>query len=288
MEILNVLSVDVEEYFQVSAFDSAVSRSDWESFSGRVETNVHRILQLFSKHDARATFFVLGWVARRYPGLVREIASAGHEIGSHGMAHRRIHFQPRDEFREDVRRARDILADQVQKPVVCFRAPSFSIVQTTLWALDVLAEEGFEIDSSISPVRHDLYGIPNARRFPHWQRTSGGSLIFEFPPSSVRLWGNNWPFAGGGVMRLVPYSFTRRVLRRINQIEGQPGMVYFHPWEIDPEQPRIKASLKSRFRHYVNLSKTEAKIERLLQDFRFTTLSNACSSLESFTSKSAA
>ena len=250
-KIPNVLSVDVEDYFHVSAFASYVAPEHWDSFPSRVERNVQRILELLSRHDTRGTFFILGWVAQRFPKIAREIAAAGHEIGSHGLLHRRIHLQTPEEFRSDIRIARDMLMEQVQKPVVCYRAPSFSIVKNTLWALDILAEEGFEIDSSIFPVRHDLYGIPNAKRFPYWNTTSQRRTLFEFPPSSIRIAGNNWAIGGGGYLRIFPYKFTRWALQHINQNEGQPGMVYFHPWEIDADATknpgRVEISLSTLY-----------------------------------------
>jgi len=283
--IVNVLSIDVEDYYHVSAFSKSVATSDWDLYPSRVERNVGRVLNLLRKHNAKATFFVLGYVARRFPELVSKIAAEGHEIGSHGLRHQRIHHQTPEEFRKDIRVARSVLTEQVQRPVVCYRAPSFSIVNDTRWAMDILVEEGFEIDSSIFPVRHDLYGMPDASRFPSWNKTPHGHPLFEFPPSSVRIAGNNWGVGGGGYLRILPYSFTRWALMRINRLERQPGMVYFHPWEIDPEQPRISAGLRSRFRHYTNLSEMESKLEKLLSDFRFGTLSEVSKSLEAFKSK---
>jgi polysaccharide deacetylase family protein (PEP-CTERM system associated) len=281
-EQLNALSVDVEEYFQVSAFTSRISPTDWDTLSPRVEGNVHRILELFGKHNVHATFFILGWIARKYPHLVREIAVAGHEIGSHGFSHQRIQFQTPDEFRTDIRESREALLDQAQKSIACYRAPSFSIVGKTLWALDILIDEGFKIDSSIFPVVHDLYGIPNAKRYPHWHESIKGRRIFEFPPSTIRLAGNNWAVGGGGYLRILPYGFTRWALSRINVIDKQPGMVYFHPWEIDPAQPRISAPILSKFRHYTNLSSMELRIIRLLSEFKFATISKVCSQLRVF------
>ncbi len=283
-EVPNVLSVDVEDYFHVAAFSSQISPEDWDFLPSRIERNVHRVLELFQKHKIRGTFFVLGWVCQRFPRLVREIAEAGHELGSHGFTHQRIHFQTTEEFRRDVRESREILMDQVQAPITCYRAPSFSIVQNAIWALDVLIEEGFEIDSSIFPVFHDLYGIPNAKRYPHWSKTASGRRIFEFPPSTIRAAGYNFAVGGGGYFRILPYGFTKWAIRRINQVEKQPGMVYFHPWEIDIDQPRISAGLLSKFRHYTNISHMESRIDRLLRDFRFTTLSEACSQLAVFKS----
>jgi polysaccharide deacetylase family protein (PEP-CTERM system associated) len=270
-KMLNALSIDVEDYFHVEAFASRISRDDWRSFESRVEKNVNIILDLLEKYQSKATFYILGWVAELFPPLIRKIADAGHEIGCHGYAHQHIRRQTPDQFRQDIRRARQCLMDQVQRTVYCYRAPSFSITAATLWALDVLAEEGFKIDSSIFPVRHDLYGIPDADRFPHRR---GG--IIEFPPTTIRRLNNNFGVGGGGYLRLLPYRFTRWAIKNINEIDRQPAMVYFHPWEIDPDQPRISAPLKSRLRHYTNLSGMQNKIEQLLQDFRFSTVSDVC------------
>ena len=268
--IINALTVDVEDYFHVEAFASSISPDSWTGYELRVEKNVERILALFNSRQVKATFFILGWVAERTPGLAGRIADAGHEIGCHGYAHQHIRRQSPAEFREDVRRARRILMDQTGQAVICYRAPSFSITDKTLWALDILAEEGFTIDSSIFPARHDLYGIADAPRFPY-ERNG----LIEFPPSTIRKAKTNIGAAGGGYLRLFPYRFTRWAIRHINETEGKPAMVYFHPWEIDPEQPRIAAPLKSRLRHYTNLGKMFGKLERLLQDFRFSTISDA-------------
>jgi polysaccharide deacetylase family protein (PEP-CTERM system associated) len=266
--MLNALSIDVEDYFHVEAFASAISPADWHTFQPRVEKNVDNILRILDKYQVKATFFILGWVAESFPFLAPRIASAGHEIGCHGYGHRHIQKQTPDQFREDIRTACRRLTEQTQQAIVCYRAPSFSITASTLWALDILAEEGFRIDSSIFPIRHDLYGIPEAKRFPHIRNG-----LTEFPPSTIRLGGNNFGVGGGGYLRLLPYSFTRWAIRRINEVEMQPAMVYFHPWEIDPDQPRIAAPLKSRLRHYTKLGGMKAKIERLLHDFRFATIS---------------
>lgn len=269
--MLNALSIDVEDYFHVEAFSGQVSPDDWRSFESRVEKNVDCILEVLAKHQTRATFFILGWVAELYPALIRQIAGAGHEIGCHGYAHQLIQRQTPEKFRQDVRTARQYLMDQVQKPVLCYRAPSFSITGSTIWALEILAEEGFTIDSSIFPVRHDIYGMPDADRFPHWRNG-----ILEFPPTTIRKANNNFGVAGGGYLRLLPYAVTRWAIREVNDKERQPAMVYFHPWEIDPEQPRIAAPLRSRLRHYTNLGGMQKKIERLLRDFRFSTVSAVC------------
>jgi len=281
--MLNVLTVDVEEYFHVEAFASCVRQEDWSGLESRVERSTCRVMEILDRHSAKATFFVLGWVAERHPALVRKIAGSGHEIGCHGYTHRRVHRQSPDAFRSDIRTARALLSDCTGRPVITYRAPSFSIVGKTLWALDVLVEEGFSIDTSIFPIRHDLYGIPDAPRFPHWRRTPAGNELFEFPPSTLRRFGRNWAIGGGGWMRMFPYRFTRSGLREINERERMPAMVYFHPWELDPDQPRIPAPLRSRLRHYTNLATTQPKIERLLEDFRFAPLSTVCGQLPQFT-----
>ncbi len=277
-----MLSVDVEDYFQVEAFAGQIRRDSWDTFEPRTERNVARILETLDKHGIKATFFVLGWIAERFPRMVREIAAAGHEIGCHGFAHKRIHEQTPGQFRADIHSAREWLMHESQQPVISYRAPSFSITKETLWALDILAEEGFGIDSSIFPVIHDFYGIPEADRMPHWETTSKGYFIFEFPPSTVRRAHNNWGIGGGGYLRFAPYMVTRWAIAHINRVEQQPAMVYFHPWELDKEQPRIAAPLRSRLRHYTNLAGMQTRIERLLRDFRFSTLSQVCGTLESY------
>jgi polysaccharide deacetylase family protein (PEP-CTERM system associated) len=267
--IINAFSIDVEDYFHVEAFASRISPQEWPRFASRVESNVELILDILARRATIGTFFVLGWVAERFPYLVRRIADCGHEIGCHGYGHQHIMRQTPEQFREDIRRAKECLAEQAQQPICCYRAPSFSVTKSTLWALNILAEEGFRVDSSIFPVRHDLYGMPDSDRFPHWRNG-----ILEFPPTTIRVANNNLGVAGGGYLRLLPYRFTRWAIQKINEVEKQPAMVYFHPWELDPDQPRISAPFKSRLRHYTNLSGMQNKIERLLQDFRFTTVTN--------------
>jgi len=278
--MLNVLSVDVEDYFHVEAFANHISPDEWDLYDSRVEKNMDAVLELFARYNSKGTFFVLGWVAERFPRLIRKIADSGHEVGCHGFAHQRIVRQSREEFRKDIRRARAILEQEACQEVHTYRAPSFSIVHETLWALDILAEEGFTIDSSVFPARHDIYGIADAPRFPYWNRTPQGNVLFEFPPSTVCFGKNNFGIAGGGYLRLIPYVLTRKVLRHINESEKQSAMVYFHPWEFDPEQPRIRASFRSRLRHYTSLSTMKNKVERLLRDFRFATMTEVCSKLE--------
>jgi polysaccharide deacetylase family protein (PEP-CTERM system associated) len=280
--VLNVLSVDVEDYFHVEAFASHIRYEQWDSFTPRVDRNVKRVLELFARHGARGTFFILGWVATKFPRLVQEIVRAGHEVGSHGYKHSRLHVLTPDEFRRDIKDAAAALSDQVQRPIRCYRAPSFSIVRSTMWAFDVLGEEGISFDSSIFPVRHDLYGFPEAERFPSWYLSSNGDRIFEFPPSTIRYRNQNIGIGGGGYLRLMPYGLTHWAVGHINEVERQPAMIYFHPWEIDPGQPQIRSGRRSILRHYTNLSTMEGKIERLLQDFRFSSLSEVCSQNQAY------
>ncbi len=273
--LLNALTVDVEDYYHVSAFEQSVDRDCWDQYASRVVGNTQRLLELFARHKVHATFFVLGWVAEREPSLVREIHAAGHEIGSHGYWHRLIYRQSPDEFRTDLRRARAALEDAAGAPVVAYRAPSFSITRQSQWALEILAEEGFQIDSSIFPIHHDRYGIPGANPRIHQIHTPAGSL-WEFPPSVVRFPGMTLPIGGGGYLRLYPFWVTCRGLQRINHRQQTPFLVYLHPWEIDPDQPRMAvASRLSRFRHYVNLGRTESKLDALLSRFQFGPLGEA-------------
>lgn len=270
----NALSIDVEDYFQVHALEGVVRRADWESYPSRVEANTRRVLRILAESQVRATFFILGWVADRFPHLVVEIAAEGHEIATHGYWHELIYRQTPQEFAADLSRSmqaiRSALAAGGGKmaavPLLGYRAPSFSIVRESLWALDVLRDHGLCYDSSIFPlVAHDRYGIADAKRFAH--RLANG--LWELPVSTVHLVGRNWPVAGGGYFRLYPYWVTYQAIRRINA-EGHPAVVYLHPWELDPQQPRIAGiGVISRFRHYINLSQTEARLRRLLQDFSF-------------------
>jgi polysaccharide deacetylase family protein (PEP-CTERM system associated) len=261
----NALTVDVEEHFQVAAFERTIPRDDWDATESRVEPNTNRVLDLFAAHGCKATFFVLGWVAERHPSLVRRIVADGHELASHGYEHTRIHQFTPEQFRHDVIRTKLILEDVGGVAVRGYRAPSYSINGTNLWALDVLHEAGHVYSSSIYPIRHDLYGMPDAPRFPFRVRTDG---ILEIPVTTVRLGNRNFPCGGGGYFRLLPYGAYRWMLRRVNQRDGQPGLFYFHPWEIDPGQPRVsKAPLRSRFRHYLNLDAMHARLGRLLTDF---------------------
>lgn len=265
-DIVNALTVDVEDYFQVSALAPHFPTDVWEAQPVRVERNVARILELFAQNDAKATFFTLGWIAQRYPAVVRSIAAAGHEVASHGYAHQRASDQSPAEFAADVRRAKALLEDLTGAPVKGYRAPSFSIGATNLWAFDCLAEAGYTYSSSVYPVRHDHYGMPDAPRFPYRVRDG----LTEVPITTAPVLGRNLPVGGGGYFRFLPYDVSSWLIRRVNEGDGQPAIFYFHPWEIDPEQPRVSgARLKTRFRHYVNLHRTEARLARLLGDFRW-------------------
>lgn len=264
----HAMTVDVEDFFQVQAFANQVARSDWDRFPCRVEANTEKILLLFSDYGVKATFFTLGWIAQRYPQLIHRIVSEGHELASHGFAHYRVSDQTADEFRRDISRTKGLLEDCGQVAVNGYRAASFSISTKTLWALDILADEGYRYSSSVYPIRHDLYGMPEAPRFCF--RPGTGEFL-EIPLTTVSVSGRNFPASGGGYFRLLPYFVSRRALNRVATREHQPCVFYFHPWEIDPAQPRIaRAPLKSRLRHYVNLHSMEHKLRRLVNDFSWT------------------
>lgn len=275
MQLLNAMTIDVEDYFQVQAFSRVINHSEWDNYPLRVETNTMRLLEVFATKRIRATFFVLGWVAQRCPGLIREILSSGHRIGCHSYNHRAVYESSATDFREDLRRAKGAIEAAAGVRVSSFRAPSYSITSRSLWALEILAEEGFQYDSSIFPIIHDNYGIHNAPRFPYINNLKSGREIKEFPPSTVRLFGSNIPVAGGGYFRLLPYKITSWAIHHLNTTERQPAMVYLHPWELDPWQPRISASWLSRFRHYQNLESTESKCCRLLDDFLWAPMEEA-------------
>jgi polysaccharide deacetylase family protein (PEP-CTERM system associated) len=265
--IVNAMTVDVEDYFQVAAFEDRISRSDWDRLPCRVDANTHRVLDVFAGHGVKGTFFMLGWVAERYPELVRRIVAEGHEIASHGYDHTRLNEFDRDQLREDLLRTKGLLEDLAGTAVLGYRAPSYSIGARNLWALDVVQETGHVYSSSIYPIRHDLYGMPDAPRFPFRLRPDA---ILEIPVTTLRFAERNFPCGGGGYFRLMPYPLYRWAMRRVNDTDRQPGMFYFHPWEIDPTQPRVEgASLRSRFRHYVNLDTMEARLRRLLGDFQW-------------------
>jgi polysaccharide deacetylase family protein (PEP-CTERM system associated) len=275
--VLNALTVDVEDYYHVSGFEEIVDRKDWDRYEPRVGESTRKLLTVLDRAAVRATFFVLGWVAERQPKLVRDIQRAGHEIGCHGYWHRLIYRQTPDEFRADVRRARQLLEDLTGRAVTAYRAPSFSVTRQSLWALDVLIEEGFHYDSSIYPTLHDRYGLPGAPRWPHRVVRPSGEL-WEFPPALYTNALYPLPVGGGGYFRLYPYAVTRHGLRTINA-RGKPFAVYLHPWELDPEQPRLPASRLRAFRHYVNLHKTERRLVKLLRDFPLGTLTEVLARL---------
>jgi len=270
MSIVNALTVDVEDYFHVSALAESIGRDTWATRESRVAGNVQKLLAIFEKFDARATFFVLGWVAERHPQLVKEIAQCGHEIACHGLSHRLVYDQSPEEFRQETARAKSLLEDVIGSAVLGYRAASYSIVRRSLWALDILVDLEFAYDSSIFPVRHDRYGIADAERSPHRLSTPGGKVIVEWPLSTVQAFGLNIPVSGGGYFRILPFWLTRWGLKSINRGK-QPFIFYLHPWEIDPEQPRVSASWLSRYRHYTNLDKSEHRLEAILREFRFGT-----------------
>ena len=269
--VVNAMSIDVEDYFHVSVFDGIVPRSTWDAMESRVCRNTERLLNIFDEFKVRSTFFVLGWVAERHPHLVREIAQRGHELASHGYAHRLIYDQTPDAFREDVRRAKSIIEDAGGCAVGGYRAPSYSVTSRSLWALDILIEEGYWYDSSIYPIRHDRYGIPVSPREPFCVQRTAGPLM-EVPGSTVRFGPLNLPVGGGGYFRILPYEWTRRGIAYLNQTEKRSAVFYLHPWEIDPEQPRLAAGWLGRFRHYRHLAETEGRLRRLLTDFAFGTI----------------
>jgi len=314
MNPINYLTIDVEDYFQVHAFAKIIRPADWDQYECRVEKNVHQILEILDTYRSiqnskfkiqnyfRATFFILGWIAERYPHLVKEIHARGHEIASHGYGHKVIYQQSQEEFREDIRKSKQILEDLTGEAVIGYRAPTYSITDKTLWALQILQEEGYKYDSSIFPIKHDYYGMPHCPRFPFiWNLDAPTpsivnlfpevdaidqpstfkiqnlkfKIIYEFPLSTLNLLGQRIPIAGGGYFRLFPYWFTRWALARVNNVEKQPFIFYLHPWEIDPDQPRFNhAGVLSKFRHYNNLDKTKHRFAHLLQDFSFTSILN--------------
>lgn len=267
--MINALTFDVEEYFHAEAFAGVVDPRDWTTLESRVVGATERILMVLEEARVAATFFVLGWVADRYPSLVRAIGRGGHEVASHGYGHQMITRLSRAEFAEDIRRGKGAVEDAAGTAVIGYRAPTFSVVRETLWSLDILAEAGFRYDSSIFPIVHDRYGIPDAPRFPHQRPVGDGSTIGEFPLSTVAAGRWRMPVAGGGYFRLLPYALTRRALRYLNETERQPGIVYLHPWELDTGQPRMPVGRLTQFRHSVNTRGAESKLRRLVRDFRF-------------------
>jgi len=266
--ITNAMTIDVEDYFQVSAFANHIDRADWDSLPCRVERNVDVILSILDSARVNATWFTLGWIGERYPAVVRRIVAAGHELASHGYHHQRVTELSPQAFREDVVRAKQLLEDISGCEVKGYRAPSFSIGHANLWALDTLRDAGYRYSSSIYPIRHDHYGMPDAPRFAF--RPRGNEGLLELPLTTFRFFDPNLPSGGGGYFRLLPYSVSRWCMRRVNATDGQPCIFYFHPWEIDPGQPRQRGiGMRTRFRHYVNLNSMEARVRQLVRDFRW-------------------
>lgn len=267
----NLLTIDVEDYFHANGLQGDIGRADWDSMPGRVEHNTRRLLATLDGYDVRATFFILGWVAARYRALVREIHAAGHEVASHGWNHELVYDQTPEEFEQDVRRAKGFLEDLTGAPVHGYRAPSFSIVPRSWWALEILAQTGHIYDSSVYPVHRKRYGVPGARADIHTILDAGthGPGLLEVPPPSIPMLGRNWPVAGGGYFRFYPLWVTRAALRRMNGHHKRPGVVYLHPWEIDPDQPRLPAAAIDGWRHYLNLDRTARRLAALLQEFEF-------------------
>jgi polysaccharide deacetylase family protein (PEP-CTERM system associated) len=264
----HILSVDVEDYFQVEAFAGTIPRETWDQYPCRVVENCNRLLEMFDRYQVKATFFVLGWIAKRFPEIIREIHNRGHELACHSFWHRRVDSLTPAQFRSDTRDACDAIEQAASVGLRGYRAPTWSITRRSLWALDVLGEEGFTYDSSIYPIHHDLYGIPDANRYPYVQPCRNGGNLMEFPPPTMRIAGMNFPCAGGGYLRIFPLAYTSWAFRQFEKA-GRPLVLYLHPWEIDPQQPRLAGPLKSRFRHYTNLQRTAERLERLLQRYCF-------------------
>lgn len=273
---LHAMTIDVEDYFHVAALSDVVKPQDWDSQPSRVYENTNKILSIFDDKNVKGTFFVLGWVAERFPSLVKEIAAQGHEIASHGFSHQLIYKQSMDVFREETKRSKSVLEDIVQQPVTGYRAASYSITKKSLWALDILAELGFTWDSSIFPIYHDNYGIPDTPSEPYQIRTASGAVLTEFPITSAKKFGLNIPAAGGGYFRQFPYPVFKYLFSAATDQGRSPKIFYLHPWEIDPDQPRFNnASWFSRFRHYTNLDKCEVRLRQLMDDFDFGTITDS-------------
>lgn len=271
MNKTNAMTVDVEDYFQVSALEPYIDKGQWDHLEHRVEHNTNRILDWFAEADVKATFFTLGWVAERYPNIVKRLVAEGHELACHGYGHQRVTELTPEQFRADIAKAKKILEDIGGKRVKGYRAPTYSIGKSNLWALDILLEEGFQYSSSIYPVKHDLYGVPDASRFMY--SPLANQDFKEIPITTLKIGNKNWPCGGGGFFRFYPYAVSKWALQQVNHKDQQPGIFYFHPWEIDPEQPRQQGlNFKARTRHYLNLDKTEARIKQLLSDFQWDTM----------------
>lgn len=266
--ITNIMTVDVEDYFQVSAFENTILRENWDKMPCRVDQNTHRVLDLFAKYNVKATFFTLAWVGERFPEIIHRIVGEGHELASHGYDHKRVTDLSPEEFRADIVKSKDILEQLGGVRLKGYRAPSYSITKGNLWAHEILAECGFVYSSSIYPIKHDHYGIPDAPRFMYETSAKG---LFEFPVSTVRKLGRNYPAGGGGFFRFYPYSFSRWIINTLNREDKKASIFYFHPWEIDPDQPKQKnLSMKTKFRHYINLKNMEKRLNRLMQEFKWT------------------
>jgi polysaccharide deacetylase family protein (PEP-CTERM system associated) len=277
--MLNALTIDLEDWFQVSNLEHLISVEQWGQCRPRLVDDTSRLLETLASADVRATFFVLGWNARHFPDLVRTIRRAGHEIGSHGYAHRRVYDQTPEEFADDLAMANEVIAEAAGVRPRCYRAPSFSITPRSVWALEVLAAAGFEADSSVFPVRHDRYGFPSAPRLPYRIRTESGACLTEAPPSTLKLGGGNLPFSGGAYFRLLPYAVVNKLCHLLNG-RGEPVIFYFHPWEIDPEIPHFRLSPFRRLLSYINLDKTQSRLDALLRSFEFGTLSEMLAGTE--------
>ncbi|MES2822417.1 MAG: XrtA system polysaccharide deacetylase [Pseudomonadota bacterium] len=279
--VTHAMTVDVEDYFHVAAFNKAISPADWDNWPTRVEANTHKLLQLFTDKNIKITFFILGWVAERYPELVKTIRAQGHEIASHGYSHQLIYKQTPEVFRAETAKSKQILEDLGQAPVIGYRAASYSITRKSLWALDTLAELGFTWDSSIFPTRHDNYGIPGSPEEPYRIITHSGAILTEFPLTTARVFGQSVPAAGGGYFRQYPYALSRWLFDRASLNQSKPQIFYLHPWEIDPDQPRVpNASWFSNFRHYTNLKRCFPRLERMIDDFQFGTISESLGSAQ--------
>lgn len=276
--MLNAITIDLEDYYQVTAFDHIIDKCNWETMESRVQQNLEKVLSILDEYKIKATFFALGWIAERHPISIRTIFNEGHEVASHGYNHEIINHLSKESFKEDITKTKKILEDITGCKVKGYRAPTFSINNSSFWALNILCQQGYSYDSSIFPIIHDRYGMPHAKRFPHIIKLSGVG-IKEFPPSTIKFFHWNFPIAGGGYLRLLPIKFIEWGIKRINEIEKQPAIIYIHPWEFDPAQPRIPTSRLSRFRHYVNLDSTENKLRHLIKNFKFTTLSKLSSQL---------
>jgi polysaccharide deacetylase family protein (PEP-CTERM system associated) len=277
----HIMTVDVEDYFMVEAFAGSVKQSSWDNWPSRVVNNTQRTLDIFDKYGVKGTFFFVGWVAEKFPELVRDVHARGHELACHSYWHRAVYSLTPEEFRDDTRAAVRAIEDAAGTKVQGYRAPSWTITKDSLWALDILAEEGFTYDSSIYPIHHDLYGVPGAQRVPYDLPLKDGGALREFPPATVKLFGQNIPGAGGGYLRIFPMAYTRWFFRKFEQAKGEQLVVYFHPWEIDPDQPRIKDKWKSRLRHYTNLKAMEGRIDSLLKNYSFQPFSQIVETRES-------